>query len=103
MADVNMVWNDYSLNIHHKEYTVKKEEIIKKLEDTEEQISKFRKRLKTSDLCEDLYDNAILQKAILLKQLEDCDKNSFVENVKNGIKKLVPNRKKTLICDYFKG
>ena len=82
---------------------MKKEEILKKIEETDEQIKKFRKRLKTSDLCEDLYDNAILQKAILLKQLEQCDKNSVVEGIKKGIKKLIPNQKKTLICDYFKG
>lgn len=82
---------------------MKKEEILKKIEETDEQIKKFRQRLKTSDLCEDLYDNAILQKALLLKQLEECDKNPVVEGLKKGIKKLIPNQKKTLICDYFKG
>ena len=82
---------------------MKKEELIKKIENTNEQISKFKKRLKTSDLCEDLYDNAILQKAILLKELEECDKNPIVEGVKKGFKKLMPKGEKTLICDYFKG
>lgn len=77
---------------------MKKEEILKKIEETDEQIKKFKKRLKTSDLCEELYDKAILDKAILVKQLKDCDKNPIVE----GFKKLVPKRQKTLICDYFK-
>ena len=81
---------------------VKKQEILKKLEETEKQIKKFKKRLKTSDLCEDLYDNALIQKAILLKDLEDCDKNRLVENIKKGINNILPGKKKTLICDYFK-
>ena len=81
---------------------MKKEEIIKKIEETDEQIKTFKKRLKTSDLCEDLYDNAILQKAILLKELENCDKNPVIENFKKGVKKLMPKQEKTLICDYFK-
>lgn len=82
---------------------MRKEEILKKLEETQEQINKFKKRLKTSDLCEDLYDNAILQKAVLLKELEECDKNPVVEAVKKGVGRLLPKREKTLICDYFKG
>lgn len=76
---------------------MKKQEIIKKIEETEEQIKKFKMRMKSSDLCRDLYDNVVLQKAILKKELENCDKNVFVER----IKKLLP-KKKTLICDYFK-
>ena len=78
----------------------KKENIIKRIEDTTEQINKFKKRLKTSDLCEELYDDAILQKAILMKELETCDKNPVIEGLKNGISKLLPKEKK-LICDYF--
>ena len=76
---------------------MKKQEIIKKLAEVETQIEKFKLSLKTSDLYVELYDNAILQKAILKKELADCDKNPVVE----GFKKLLP-KKKTLICDYFK-
>lgn len=82
---------------------MKKEEILKKIEETDEQIKMYKKRLKSSDLCEDLYDEAILRKAILLKELEDCDKNPIIEGLKKGVKKLMPKRNKTLICDYFKG
>lgn len=77
---------------------MKKQEILKKIEETEYQIQQFKLRLQTSSLCQDLYENALLQKAILLKELEQCDKNPIVE----GFKKLLP-KKKTLICDYFKG
>ena len=81
---------------------MKREEILKRKEETDSQIQKFKQRLKSSDLCEDLYDKAILQKAILVKELEDCDKNPVVESLKKGIKKLMPKKEKTLICDYFK-
>ena len=81
---------------------MKREEILKRIEETDSQIQKFKQRLKSSDLCEDLYDKAILQKAILVKELEDCDKNPVVERLKKGIKKLMPKKEKTLICDYFK-
>ena len=77
---------------------MKREEIIKKIEELDIQIKKFKKRLKESDLCEDLYEDALLKKAVLLKELEECDKNPIVE----GFKKLMPKGKKTLISDYFK-
>ncbi len=53
--------------------------------------------MQTSDLCEDLYEDALIKKAITKKAIEDCDKNQFLENVK----KILPH-KKTMICDYFK-
>lgn len=53
-------------------------------------------RLKSSDLCENLYNKAILEKAVLKKELEELDKNKLVET----IKKILP-RKKERICDYF--
>jgi len=76
-----------------------KQEILRQLEETNEQINLYKKRLKSSDLCEDLYDSAILRKAILIKELENCDKNPIIEGVKNLFKK----REETLICDYFSG
>ena len=78
---------------------MKKQELLKEIERTNAQINMYKKRLKTSDLCEELCDEAILKKAILLKELEKCDKNPIIE----GIKKIVPKRKKVLICDYFRG
>jgi len=53
--------------------------------------------MRSSDLCENLYNKAILEKAILKKELDDSEKNQFVEK----IKKLIP-KKKEFICDYFK-
>lgn len=77
---------------------MKKEEILKKIEEKEYQIEMFKKRLKTSDLCADLYDKAILEKAILKKELEECEKNQIMKMVKKFIPK---SKQKTFICDYF--
>lgn len=77
---------------------MKKDDIIKKIEELDIQIKKYKKRLEYSDLCEDLYEEAILQKAILIKELEEYDKNPLIE----GIKKFIPKKEKTCICDYFK-
>lgn len=76
---------------------MKRDEILKQIEETDEQIRMFQKRLKTSDLCEELYDSAILQKAVLIRQLQDYGKNPIIEK----FKKLMPKKNKTLICDYF--
>ena len=50
-----------------------------------------------SKTCAEVYNNVILEKAILNQELKEEGKNKFVERVK----KLIPH-KKTLICDYFK-
>ena len=75
---------------------MKKKHLQQHIEEKESQLQKFKLRLKSSDLCESLYNKAILEKAILKKELEELDKNKFVES----IKKILP-RKKERICDYF--
>lgn len=75
---------------------MKKKHLQQHIEEKESQIKKFKLRLESSDLCEDLYNKAILEKAILKKELDDIDKNKFVE----AIKKFIP-KKKERICDYF--
>lgn len=76
---------------------MKKKHLQQQIEEKESQIQQFKLRLESSDLCETLYNKAILEKAILKKELEDIDKNKFVE----AVKKIVPKKKK-LICDFFK-
>lgn len=75
---------------------MKKKHLQQNIAEKESQIQKFKLRLKSSDLCESLYNKAILEKAVLKKELEDLDKNKFVES----IKKFLP-KKKERICDYF--
>lgn len=74
-----------------------KKELIKSIREKELQLAKLRAHIDKSTVCSDLYNKVVLEKAILKKELEDSNKNSFMERVRN----LVP-RKKTLICDYFK-
>ena len=76
---------------------MKKKHLQQQIIEKESQIKQFKQRLESSDLCESLYNKAILEKAILKKELEDADKNKFVE----AVKKFIP-KKKELICDYFK-
>lgn len=76
---------------------LKKKHLQQHIQEKESQIQKFKMRLKSSDLCESLYNKAILEKAILKKELEEAQKNKFVE----AVKKFIP-KKKELICDYFK-
>lgn len=75
-----------------------KKELIKSIREKELQLAKLRAHIDKSTVCSDLYNKVVLEKAILKKELEDSEKNSFMDRVRN----LVP-RKKTLICDYFRG
>ena len=73
-----------------------KNQLKKRIAQTELQIKKLNTHASTSEVCEDLYNSLILQKAVLKKQLEELEKKPLLEK----IKKLMP-RKKKLICDYF--
>ncbi len=74
-----------------------KKELVLAIEEKERQLAKLKEHIDKSSVCAELYNKVVLEKAILKKELEDSQKNKFVEGVKN----LLP-RKKTLICDYFK-
>ncbi len=73
-----------------------KQQLKKRIKQTELQIKRLSLHSSSSDVCEDLYNSLILQKAVLKKQLSDLEKNPVFEKIKS----LVP-RKEKLICDYF--
>lgn len=73
-----------------------KQQIKKRIQQIELQIKKLNLHASSSEVCEDLYNSLILQKAVLKKQLDDLNKNPIIES----IKKVIPRREK-LICDYF--
>ena len=73
-----------------------KKELIKSIKEKEIQLAKLKEHIDKSSVCSDLYNKVVLEKAILKKELEDLDKNKFID----GLKNLLP-RKKVLICDYF--
>ena len=73
-----------------------KQLLKKRIEQAELQIKKLAVNSSESDVCCDLYNSLVLKKAIMKKQLEELEKNPFVEN----FKKFLPKKEK-LICDYF--
>ena len=75
----------------------KKQILIKKIQQKELQIKKLNLHQNSSEVCNQLCNTLILEKAILKKELEDLNKNVILETVK----KVIPKRDK-LICDYFK-
>lgn len=74
-----------------------KKELLASIKEKELQLVKLKSHIDKSSVCAELYNKVVLEKAILKKELEDSQKNKFVEGVRN----LLP-RKKTLICDYFR-
>ena len=76
----------------------KAKDLKKEIKIKEIQLEKLKANVDKSTICSDLYNKVVLEKAILNKELQDLDKNHFLEKIKNIIPK-----KKTLICDYFKG
>lgn len=74
-----------------------KRELIASIHEKELQLAKLKEHIDKSEICSDLYNKVLIEKAILKKQLEDLQNNSLV----NRIKHLLPRQEK-LICDYFK-
>lgn len=76
---------------------LKKKDLKKAIKEKEIQLSKLEQHMDQSKTCAEVYNNVVLEKAILNQELKEMGKNKFAER----IKKLIPH-KKTLICDYFK-
>ena len=75
----------------------KKQLLLNKIQQKELQLKKLHLHQSSSDVCNQLYNTLILEKAILNKELQELNKNPIIETAK----KLLPKRDK-LICDYFK-
>ena len=73
-----------------------KQQLKKQIQQKELQIKKLSLHLSSSDVCNELYNTLILEKAVLKKELESLNKNPIIENIKKAF------RKEKLICDYFK-
>ena len=76
-----------------------KKELIASIAQKESQLSKLKEHINKSEVCSDLYNKILIEKAILKKQLDDLKNNTIV----NRIKHLIPRRGERLICDYFNG
>lgn len=75
-----------------------RQKLISSIQEKETQLSKLREHIDKSEVCSDLYNKMLIEKAVLVKQLDDLQNRSLV----NRIKHLLP-RKEKLICDYFNG
>lgn len=76
----------------------RKQQLLKQIHHKELQIKKLCHHQASNDVCAQLYNTLIMEKAILNKELKELEKNPIVE----AVKKVLPRREK-LICDYFKG
>lgn len=80
---------------------VKKQEKINflraEIEEKAIQLEKLNAHVDKSNICSDLYNKVVLEKAALNQELQDLENNTLLSKVK----KIIP-RKKNLICDYFK-
>lgn len=76
----------------------KSKDLKQAIKEKEIQLAKLEAHVDKSTVCSDLYNKVVLEKAILNKDLQDLDKNNFLE----AVKRFMPKRK-TLICDYFRG
>ena len=74
-----------------------KHQLKKQILQKELQIKKLHLHQSSTDFCNQLYNTLILEKAILKKELENHEKNYFIEMIKG----ILPSKKK-LICDYWK-
>ena len=74
-----------------------KRKILSSIREKEVQLSKLREHIDKSEVCSDLYNKILIEKAILKQQLDDLQNKSLV----NRIKHLLPRQEK-LICDYFR-
>jgi hypothetical protein len=76
-----------------------KKQLIASIHEKELQLAKLKQHIDKSEVCSDLYNKVLLEKAILKRQLDDLRNNSIVTRIKH----LMPHRGEKLICDYFKG
>ena len=74
-----------------------KSDLKKSIEEKELQLSQLKPHIDKSATCSDVYNKVLIEKAIYKKELEEMEKNRFVQKIKN----FFPH-KKVLICDYFK-
>lgn len=75
-----------------------KKQLKKQIQLKELQIKKLHLHQSSSDICNQLHNTLILEKAVLKKELEELEKNPVAEKFKK-----IFLRNEKLICDYFKG
>ena len=80
---------------------VNKSQLEKRIKEKEYQIEKLRDNVDLSPVCADLYNKAVLEKAILKQELKQLTE-PILSKVSGKIRSILPFCEKR-ICDYFKG
>ena len=77
-----------------------KSQLEKKILEKEHQIAKLRDNVDLSPVCADLYNKAVLEKAILKQELKALT-TPLVDKISDKVRKVLPFGEKR-ICDFFK-
>ena len=80
---------------------VNKSQLEQKIKEKEIQIAKLRDNVDLSPVCADLYNKAVLEKAILKDELKKMSE-PILSKVSDKIRTVLPFGEKR-ICDYFRG
>ena len=62
-----------------------KQKLIQSIKEKELQLSKLKAHVDKSSVCSELYNKVVLEKAILKKEMDDLEENSFMKRVKRLI------------------
>ena len=73
-----------------------KEKLKQSIREKENQMRKLAPLVDKNPICSDLFNKVLLEKAVLRKQLEELNNETFFKRVKRFLPK-----NQTLICDYF--
>lgn len=74
-----------------------KEKLKQSIREKEIQMKKLAPLIEKNPVCSNLFNKVLIEKAVLRKQLEELNNNTFFGRVKRFLPK-----NQTLICDYFK-
>lgn len=77
-----------------------KSQLEKLILEKEHQIAKLKDNVDLSPVCADLYNKAILEKAILRQQLKEIT-TPITEKITDKVRKYMPFSERR-ICDFFK-
>lgn len=78
-----------------------KSQLEKKIQEKEHLIAKLRDNVDLSPVCADLYNKAVLEKAILKQELKNLTA-PISAKLTDKVRKILPFGEKR-ICDYFRG
>lgn len=73
-----------------------KEKLKQSIREKENQMRKLAPLVDKNPICSDLFNKVLIEKAVLRKQLEELNNETFFKRVKRFLPK-----NQTLICDYF--